>query len=394
MSSDSKTRTREHLSGTDFHPAPVSSSHVERTERGDPLTKPTKNPKPNKNENHDSERGDPLYSDTPEWLQEFKENLVDDRVPERRDSHASSSHEASSEPTTQSREDLGKDNVHSHFPKDRNCEICKRTKMTRAPCSRRDGEAVPRAANFGDLITAVHKVLSDNCESRNNHRYAVVVQDLATQWIQAYPCKNKTSQETQRSLQKFLEPDRKPKFIYTDNSLDFGKACEDLCWNHCTSTPHRSETNGIAERAVRRVKEGTSAVLLQSGLDENCWADSMECYAYLRNFTDLLYHGRTPCERHFLGNNITLQLRRTSQESINLERKSYLDCSSDTLCTRGEFWKGDIMVADIEEQETMDAPEICSKRLNAKEVIFPKDNGNFIFQPQMDESNFLEEIKN
>ena len=33
---------------------------------------------------------------------------------------------------------------------------------------------------FGDLITADHKVLSDNCESRNNHRYAVVVQDLAT----------------------------------------------------------------------------------------------------------------------------------------------------------------------------------------------------------------------
>ena len=92
------------------------------------------------------------------------------------------------------------------FPKDRNCEICKRTKITRAPCRRRKGEAVPRADNFGDLITADHKVRSDNCESRNNHRYAVVVQDLATQWIQAYPCKNKTSPETQRSLQKFLEP--------------------------------------------------------------------------------------------------------------------------------------------------------------------------------------------
>ena len=34
---------------------------------------------------------------------------------------------------------------------------------------------------------------------------------------------------------------------------------------------------------------------------------------------------------------ITLFLRKTSQESINLERKSYLDCSSDTLCTRGEI---------------------------------------------------------
>ena len=87
-----------------------------------------------------------------------------------------------------------------------------------------------------NLITADHKVLSEGCESRNNHRYAVVVQDLATQWIQSYPCKTKTSQETQRSLQKFLEPNRKPKVIYTDNSLEFGKACEDLSWNHCTST--------------------------------------------------------------------------------------------------------------------------------------------------------------
>ena len=46
---------------------------------------------------------------------------------------------------------------------------------------------------------------------RNNHRYAVVVQDLATQWIESYPCKTKTFQETHRSLQKFLEPERKTK---------------------------------------------------------------------------------------------------------------------------------------------------------------------------------------
>ena len=30
--------------------------------------------------------------------------------------------------------------------------------------------------------------------TRNNHRYAVVVQDLATQWLQSYPWKTKTSQ--------------------------------------------------------------------------------------------------------------------------------------------------------------------------------------------------------
>ena len=113
----------------------------------------------------------------------------------------------------------------------------------------------------------------------------------------SYPSKSKSSQETQKNLMKFLEPTRKPKVIYTDNSLKLGKYCEDLSWNHSTSTPHGSETNGIAERAVRRVKEGTSAVLLQSGLDEKWWAESMECHCYLRNIQDLLSDGKTPCER-------------------------------------------------------------------------------------------------
>ena len=102
---------------------------------------------------------------------------MDDEIPLQGGSHASSSHEVSLEPTKKRRDDLGKHNVHTHFPKDRNCEICKQTKITRAPCRRRNGEAVPRAVNFGDLITADHKVRSDNCESRNNRRYAVVVQD-------------------------------------------------------------------------------------------------------------------------------------------------------------------------------------------------------------------------
>ena len=59
--------------------------------------------------------------------------------------------------------------------------------------------------------------------------------------------------------------------------MEFGNACEGLSWNHRTSTPHLSETIGIVESAVRRVKDGTPAVLLQSGLDEKWWADSMEC---------------------------------------------------------------------------------------------------------------------
>ena len=129
---------------------------------------------------------------------------MDDEVLEHRDSLVSSSHEPLLEPSPTSSVDLGKHSVDTHFPKDRNCEICQRTNITRAPCRRRIGGAVPRAANFGDLITADHKVLSEGCESRNNRRYAVVVQDLATQWIQSCPCKTKKSGNT-KELAKVLE---------------------------------------------------------------------------------------------------------------------------------------------------------------------------------------------
>ena len=44
------------------------------------------------------------------------------------------------------------------------------------------------AEDFGDLITADHKVLCEGRESPNSHRYAVVVQDIATQWIESYLC--------------------------------------------------------------------------------------------------------------------------------------------------------------------------------------------------------------
>ena len=236
---------------------------------------------------------------------------------------------------------------------------------------------VSRAENYDDLIRADHEGLSEGCESRNNYRYAVVVQDLATQWIQSYPCETKTFQETERNLQKFLEPTRKPKVIYTDNSLEFGKACEDLSWNHCTSTPHRSETNGIAERAIRRIKEGTSAVLLQSGLDEKWWADSMESYCYLRHIEDLLSDGKTPCGRRLKGPIIpfgsfveyhpfsTKYQSRIHQFGKKVQPGTFLGY----VLYAGEFGRRHFGCGPW---GVGDESEIHAKRLNAKEVITHK----------------------
>ena len=184
-SSDSETREREDRTEIDTSPAPVSSFNiddrtgqpvVDRESNHEPVHQANQQfPKTNKKETM-IEWGNPLSADSgrasseiQEWLQEFREILVDDEVPERRDSHASSSHEPSLEPTPARSVDLGKHSVYTRFLEDRKCEICQMTKITRAPCRRRIGGAVPRAENFGDLITADHKVLSESCESRNNH---------------------------------------------------------------------------------------------------------------------------------------------------------------------------------------------------------------------------------
>ena len=47
-----------------------------------------------------------------------------------------------------------KHSIYTHFRKDRNCDVCFQTKMTRAPCRRRTGEALPRTKKFGDLMAA------------------------------------------------------------------------------------------------------------------------------------------------------------------------------------------------------------------------------------------------
>ena len=94
-----------------------------------------------------------------------------------------------------------------------------------------------------------------------------------------------------------------------------------------------TETNGVAERAVRRVKEGTATALVQGGPPEEWWDCPMECYCYLRNVHDKIADGKTAFEKRygqqFDGPSILFGTlveynsspANDSQEYIGLERK-------------------------------------------------------------------------
>ena len=82
-------------------------------------------------------------------------------APKDRDT-ASSSHELPIGSRAKVEPGSGKHSVYTQFPKDPNCDMCLKTKITRASCTRRAGTVVPRADNFCDLITVDHSVKKVN----------------------------------------------------------------------------------------------------------------------------------------------------------------------------------------------------------------------------------------
>ena len=100
----------------------------------------------------------------------------------------------------------------------------------------------------------------------------------------------------------------------------------------------------------------------------------MECYTYLRNVTDLLSDGKTPYERRFgqpckrpiipFGSLVEYHpITAKDQSRIHQFGKKVLPgLFLGYALYAGRIWKGDVLIADLEELETMDASEIYSRK--------------------------------
>ena len=419
-SSDNETREREDRTESDSSPVPVSSAHVEEMiERWNPLfaadsgvrSQTNQNPKTNKEETT-IERRNPLFSDSGrasseirEWLQENREHFVDDEVPERRDSHASSSHEVSLEPIFKRREDLGKHCVYTHFPEDRNFEICQRTKITRATVQKTYWQSRTSCRNFWWLDNSRSQSSQWKCESRNNHRYAISVQ--------IWPPNESSRIRAKHKLHRKHKEACKSSWSQIGNLKSFTLK---ISWN--LSKPVKIFPGIIVRQHHTDQKQ---MGLLREQCAEWKKAPLLCCcnQVWMKVGGQIPWNGTPICEtsqisylmgrrsmKDVLGNHLTdrlfhlvhwlsiiLLLRRTSQESINLERKSYLVCSLDMVCTRVEFGRVTYWLQTLRSWKRWTHRKSTLKDSIRKRWYFPKKKENWFFQTQMDESNPLEEIK-
>ena len=125
----------------------------------------------------------------------------------------------------------------------------------------RKHEDLPPPKQFGDLVTL-------DFAGKRSYRgnLFLVVQDAYSKWLQTFSLQRRLARKVCNALRRLFGLNEKAGYAYSDNAKKFTKAFKKMGILYDTSTPYRSDTNGVIERQIRRVYEGFSAQLIQSGL--------------------------------------------------------------------------------------------------------------------------------
>ncbi|MCP3878846.1 MAG: hypothetical protein GY701_10710 [Sulfitobacter sp.] len=175
----------------------------------------------------------------------------------------------------------------THEPKCLKCQVCLDSK-TQRKSRRRGGLAMgPRPKQFGEQCTGDHLFSKEAVENTDpwfpNASTAVVMHDRATQWLDCFPKATKSHADTVEAFHEFAGTRDKIKQFYCDNSHELLAAARTVGWRCPTATPGVPQTNGLAERMVRKVKEGARCLLVQAGLPPKWWTYAVRAFCFAHN---------------------------------------------------------------------------------------------------------------
>ena len=125
---------------------------------------------------------------------------------------------------------------------------------------------------------------------------------------------------------------------------------------------------------MRHVKQGTRAVLLQSGLDTAWWSEAMSCFCYVHNLLDAGPENKTAFRRRFgeefSGPHFAFGCSIRYKPSSPKVQNQMHPFGSQTLpgifmgyhLKPGGVWSADIFVVDCEELSAIDKPSEVTVR--------------------------------
>ena len=182
------------------------------------------------------------------------------------------------------------------------CEPCIMGKQTRLPFP--ESESVST-----EPLELVHM---DVCgpmpvASKGGSRYFATFLDDYSKLSVVVPMKQKgeVAKVAEHVLNRLeVQSGKKLKTVRTDRGKEYvNKALEEVLGGkgtvHEKTAPYSAEQNGSAERLNRVLEEKIRAMLEDSGLPKEMWAEAVVTANYTRNRTPVSAHGRTPWEAFF-----------------------------------------------------------------------------------------------
>ena len=117
---------------------------------------------------------------------------------------------------------------------------------------------------------------------------ALVIKDLATGWVYGYPVMTNSTSDVTASARDFMGPTSQIRLTHADPAPELRAAFGELGILFEASTTGVNGNNGVAERLVRTIRDGTRTLLDHAGLPQSFWPLAMRCFSALCNATHRL----------------------------------------------------------------------------------------------------------
>jgi RNA:NAD 2'-phosphotransferase (TPT1/KptA family) len=174
----------------------------------------------------------------------------------------------------------------THYPKNPWCPACVRAKMQDVPTHKTPEEDKRKCTVFGQLVTG--DFISSFKDKRDwgidGQKTTLVLYDVATGWLDAYPLASKDVNSVRDSMIDFMGDCKIGRF-YSDGGRELIKAANMLGGRKDTATPYRPKSNGIAEAKVKSVLYTARVLLENAGLEPIFWPYAVKAACMGNNMT-------------------------------------------------------------------------------------------------------------